>query len=114
MGKLDSIIDSSGSDIPFISEVIALYKSTSIEALDMAFKAIDSNDRLSLKKAAHKIKGSALNFGINAVSDLAKHIETNSQTLASADLSNCLVELQKSNSLLITELEQELSLLQKK
>ncbi len=57
-------------------------------------KAISFDDRVSLKSAAHQLKGTAACFGLQEISQLASHIEQNAQDLRQDELSGLIGQLE--------------------
>lgn len=66
-----------GNDEAFYYELIIMAKETLGNALE-ELKSIDNSE--SLKKFAHKVKGTALNIGANALSGVALEVESDSIT----------------------------------
>ena len=75
-----SRLDEIGAEAPgLVSELVALFSSDVADRLASLREAIESGDHESTKRAAHGIKGAAINIGAGGLATLAEAIEYGEQ-----------------------------------
>jgi CheY-like chemotaxis protein/HPt (histidine-containing phosphotransfer) domain-containing protein len=85
---LRSLGDIGGADTAgFMTELVRAFESEGTEELDQIRTAIADDDAVALVRAAHRLKGSALNLGCEAMARTAGELESlgRSETTVSAD-----------------------------
>lgn len=90
---LQSIADSLEFDLEDIEMLIEAFLEGAEESLVEIESAIEKNDFVEIAKAAHGIKGSALNLTLEDIAEVAKEIELAGKEEATIDYKAKLEEL---------------------
>lgn len=84
----DELVEEIGLD--GAQQTFAIFVSETDSRLDRLAQMRLDKDREAIKQEAHALKGSAGNFGLRRVSDLAKMLEQNATTIATGDYETTL------------------------
>jgi HPt (histidine-containing phosphotransfer) domain-containing protein len=70
------VLDRVGGDEELLREITEIFLSESPELLDEIRAAVQSEDASRLERSAHTLKGAVSNFGAQAATQAALHLET--------------------------------------
>ena len=82
---LDSLIARTGGDSELILEMIRMFQKEAPRLYGQVITAIQNNDAVSLRSAAHALKGSVANFSANPAMNAAAVLEESGKN---GDMSN--------------------------
>ena len=94
-------IFSDGDEMEMMA-MIDIFLDYADESISIMRKALESNDKDSWSKAAHKLKGSAANFGADMLADLCGHAEISD--FMQSDSTEMLASIEKNYHMVIDQL----------
>jgi CheY-like chemotaxis protein len=82
-------------DPDLVQELLALFSEGLAEAMKAITRAIDSNDREALRRAAHKLRGEAITLDFRALAQQLQALESEAHTLEGQQLAALNEQLHK-------------------
>lgn len=87
-------------------EIYNEYKTNSLSCLDTIYKHAEAGDSDSIRKIAHRLKGTSLIFGATALTTLLNGIENNRTAQSVSDLFEIHIQVAKSVKEALAKLEE--------
>ncbi len=109
IGKLD---DLTGNDTEFLQELVQTFTQSSNQILIELRQASDKNDRTTIARSAHKLKGASANMQISGIRELCAALEGHAATMSDEALHAHLEQLQHAVTAVLVELDNILKLKQ--
>jgi len=107
--KLDEL---TGNDTEFLIELVQAFNQSAVQILEELTQALKKDDRTSIARSAHKLKGASANMQITGIRELCAALEGHATTLSYDALSTHLQQLQSAITSVQTELNNILKLKQ--
>jgi CheY-like chemotaxis protein len=93
-----------GDDTSFLAELVDAYLQTVSDTFSDLKAALERDDKDSIARSAHKLKGASSNMCITSVSDLASTLESQVHTLGTLDIGTLISNLYAHAQAAVTEL----------
>ena len=93
-----------GDDVAFLGELVDAYSQTVSDTFSELKSAVQRDDKESIGRSAHKLKGASSNLCISSVSEIAATLESQVQTLSTLDIESLIRKLHTHAQAAIKEL----------
>ena len=95
------------TEASLLARLLEIFQNDAAAQITALYQTVEENDKVSLRAAAHRLKGASLNIGALGMGNICQRLEDlgNAQTMDAAEL---IMQLEREFSRVKAEIEQEL------